>query len=122
MPSAHYHGTNAEITIFKGFCEIVNSHHHPIFLILGIDQTKKKFWLITQVLDEDNGHAHALPVSDDDMKQFIETGEMNVETQKDAHIHHVYFTEDDRQGFVVDPLEILRDIEESKMEEEMEED
>lgn len=121
MPAAHFHGTNAEITVFKGFCEIQAQHYHPIFLLLGIDQTRKKFWILTQVLDENNGHGHTCEITQDDIEEFLETGEVNVKTKDGGHMHQVYFNEDERQGFVVDPLEVLRDIRGMNSEEEEDE-
>jgi hypothetical protein len=115
MPSTHFHGTNTEITIFKGFCEIINKHYHPIFLMLGIDENRKKFWIITQMLEDENTHSHTCAIAEEDMKEFIAEGEMSLETQSDktGHSHKIYFNDDERQGFIIDPLDVLRGLQDN---------
>ena len=108
--SSHFHGHNIEANVYRGFCEVINDHYHPVFLLLYIDQQQEKFWVSIEILNNVKDHSHKCDISNEDIEDFVSDGELtNItdELEKVDHVHKIHFNIDHRQGLTIDPLSIL---------------
>lgn len=98
--SSHLHGHDIRTIVYNGFCEVVNDHYHPIFLLFFVNRHTKNFWVITEVLDNMNGHSHLCELSGDEIGSFIKNKEVAVATSKynvNNHQHKVFFNINQKQ-------------------------
>ena len=111
MPStSHFHGNNIDVNVYRGFCEVINDHYHPVFLLLYIDQQQGKFWISIEILNNEKDHFHNCEISNQDIEDFMSDGELTSVTEKSEeidHRHKLHFNIDHRQGLTVDPLSVL---------------
>jgi len=98
--SSHLHGHDIRTIIYNGFCEVINEHYHPIFLLFFINRHAKDFWVVTEILDNSSDHSHSCDLTEDEIKSFIENKEIAVTTSKylgDNHQHKVFFNINQQQ-------------------------
>ena len=96
--SSHLHGHDIKTIIYNGFCEVVNDHYHPIFLLFFVNKHTKDFRVITEILNEIHTHSHECELLDNEIQYFIKNKEITITTSKGKnHRHKVLFDINQKQ-------------------------